>query len=179
MESLISKLAKPFSWIVEPSLKVFKQDEKYIDIKLKIDGPTFVFPESRENHHLIAVYLGKITAENMLSKDGKVENILINLSQGHIFAGEMGNYQNIDLSRIIIPNISSNVDIKLEKKGTVKRHSTILSIEDIECNINSDDIHLLASILKSNILKLKMDLGINILYLDFTCTFEMSQNPFS
>ena len=51
--------------------------DKYFEINFKIDGPTFQFPESRENPQLLVLYLGKTCVENMKSTDGKVENMLM------------------------------------------------------------------------------------------------------
>ena len=113
---------------------------------------------------MIAGHLGKITAENLQTKDGKVENMMINVTQGQIFSGMMGIHQNMELIRILVPDITSKLDIKLENKGSSKKHSSVLSLDNIECNINTDDIHLIFSILYNNILKLKVDLGDKYLF---------------
>ena len=164
LEKLIKILVGSVHWIIGPSLKDFLHEEKYVNIKFTMEGPTFIVPESRENPQMIAVHLGKITAENLQTKDGKVENMMINMTQGQIFSGMMGIHQNMELIRILVPDISSKLDIKLENKCSSKKHSSVLSLDNIECNINTDDIHLIFSILYNNILKLKVDLGDKCLF---------------
>ena len=159
MEKLIKIIVGSIHWMIGPSLKDFLHEEKYVNIKFFMEGPTFIIPESRENPQLIAVHLGKITAENLQTKDGKVENMMINMMHGQIFSGMMGIHQNMELIRILVSDITCKLDIKLENNGSSKKHLSVLSLDNIKCNMNSDDIHLIFSILYSNILKLKVDIG--------------------
>ena len=160
LEKVMKILVGSVHWAVGPSLKDFLCEEKYVNIKFNMEGPTFIIPESRENPQMIAVHLGRITAENLQTKDGKVENMMINLTKGQIFSGIMGIHQNMELTRILVPDITSKLDMKQENNGSSKKHSSVLSLDNIECNINTDDIYLIFSILYSNILKLKVDIGI-------------------
>ena len=57
---LVGSLVRAFHWMIGPSLKIFLNKEKFVDIKFKIEGPTFIIPEGRENPHVIAISLGKI-----------------------------------------------------------------------------------------------------------------------
>ena len=55
-----SLLISAFHWILGPSMKVLLSDEKYIDMKISIDGPTLLVPELKENPQLFTLYLGNI-----------------------------------------------------------------------------------------------------------------------
>ena len=48
-------------WILGPSMKVLISNDKYIDIKFNMDGPTLLIPEMKENPQLFTVYLGNLT----------------------------------------------------------------------------------------------------------------------
>ena len=85
LEKVMKIVVGSVHWAVGPSLKDFLCEEKYVNIKFNMEGPTFIIPESRENPQMIAVHLGRITAENLQTKDGKVENMMINLTHGQIF----------------------------------------------------------------------------------------------
>ena len=55
---LVGSMVRAFHWMIGPSLKIFLNKEKFVDIKFKIEGPTFIIPEGRENPQVIAVSLG-------------------------------------------------------------------------------------------------------------------------
>ena len=55
---LVGSLVRAFHWMIGPSLKIFLNKEKFVDIKFKIEGPTFIIPEGRENPQVIAISLG-------------------------------------------------------------------------------------------------------------------------
>ena len=55
-----SLLISAFHWILGPSMKVLLSDEKYIHMKISMDGPTFLVPELKENPQLFTFYLGNI-----------------------------------------------------------------------------------------------------------------------
>ena len=57
---LVGSMVRAFHWMIGPSLKIFLNKEKFVDIKFKIEGPTFIIPEGRENPHVVAISLGKI-----------------------------------------------------------------------------------------------------------------------
>ena len=57
---LVGSLVRAFHWMIGPSLKIFLNKEKFVDIKFKMEGPTFIIPEGRENPQVIAISLGKI-----------------------------------------------------------------------------------------------------------------------
>ena len=57
---LVGSLVRAFHWMIGPSLKIFLNKEKFVDIKFKIEGPTFIIPEGRENPQVIAISLGII-----------------------------------------------------------------------------------------------------------------------
>ena len=56
---LVGSLVRAFHWMIGPSLKIFLNKEKFVDIKLNMEGPTFIIPEGRENPQVIAFSLGK------------------------------------------------------------------------------------------------------------------------
>ena len=146
--------------MIGQSLKaLLSAEDKFVNIKFNMEGPTLLLPESRENPDLIALYFGNISAENMLTNEGKVENLMVNISQGQVYSGMMGIHQSVDLQRILIDDLSCKMDIKLEKQASILHHSSVVSIDNIVCNINTDDIHLLVNVISNNILKLKMDIG--------------------
>ena len=55
-----SLLISAFHWILGPSMKVLLSDEKYIEMKISMDGPTFLVPEMKENPQLFTFYLGNM-----------------------------------------------------------------------------------------------------------------------
>lgn len=57
---MCSLLISAFHWILGPSMKVLLSDEKYIDMKISMDGPTLLVPELKENPQLFTFYLGNI-----------------------------------------------------------------------------------------------------------------------
>ena len=58
-----SYLLSASHWLLGPSIKVFLSDDKYIDIKIKMDGPTLLIPEMKENPELFSVYLGNLIVD--------------------------------------------------------------------------------------------------------------------
>ena len=130
-----------------------------MDIKFKMEGPLIIVPESRENPKFLAIDLGKISADNMFCKDGQTENLLINIEEGQVFSGTMGQHQNIELLGVIANDISCKMDIKMERTTSLLKYSNTASFEDITCNISPLDVYLLTNILHNNILKLKVDIG--------------------
>ena len=157
LEKVLGLCISPLNKVLGPSLASFKREKKLIDIKFKMEGPTIIVPESRENPKFLAIDLGKVTAENMLSSDGVDENLLINIEDGQVFTGSMGQHQNMQLSSVISTDIASKMDIKIERKGQVMKHTNVVCVEDILCNISPDDVQLLISIFHHNLLKLKLD----------------------
>ena len=158
LEKVLGLCISPLNKVLGPSLASFKREKKLIDIKFKMEGPTIIVPESRENPKFLAIDLGKVTAENMLSSDGVGENLLITIEDGQVFTGSMGQHQNMQLSSVISTDIASKMDIKIERKGQVMKHSNVVCVEDILCNISPDDVQLLISIFHHNLLKLKLDM---------------------
>ena len=51
-----SLLISAFHWILGPSMKVLLSDEKYIEMKISMDDPTFLVAESKENPLLFTFY---------------------------------------------------------------------------------------------------------------------------
>ena len=47
-------------WLLGPSIKVLVNNDKFINIKFTMDGPTFLVPELKENPQLFTFYLGNI-----------------------------------------------------------------------------------------------------------------------
>ena len=60
VEKVSSMILSACHWILGPSIKVLLHDDKYIDIKFKMDGPTLLIPEMKENPQLFTVYLGNL-----------------------------------------------------------------------------------------------------------------------
>ena len=140
--------------------RTFMTEEIYADIKFRIEGPTFIIPESRENPHFLAVHLGKISAENMMTREGLVEDLMVNMTGAQVYSGVMGVHQNMELGSIIIREICAKMDIKIEKRNSAAlRHASCVYLDPVECNITRNDIHLISSVLHNNLLKIKMDLG--------------------
>ena len=161
LESIVSIVMSPLIWLAGQNTRTFMTEEKYADIKFRIEGPTFIIPESRENPQFLAVHLGKISAENMLTREGQVEDLMINMTGAQVYSGVMGVHQNMELGSIIIQEISAKMDIKIEKRNSAAlRHAFCVYLDPVECNITRNDIHLISSLLHNNLLKIKMDLGI-------------------
>ena len=160
LDSIVTGVMSPLIWLAGNNTRTFMTEEKYADIKFRIEGPTFIIPESRENPQFLAVYLGKISAENMLTREGQVEDIMINMAGAQVYSGVMGVHQNMELGSIIVQEISAKMDIKIEKKNSAAlRHSSCVYLDQVECNITRNDIHLISSLLHNNLLKIKMDIG--------------------
>ena len=135
-------------------------DEKYADIKFRIEGPTFIIPESREAPHFLAVNMGQISAENMLTREGQVEDLMINMTGAQVYTGMMGVHQNMELGSIIVQEISAKMDIKIEKRNAgALRHASCVYLDPVVCNVSRNDIQLILSVLHNNLLKIKVDLG--------------------
>ena len=47
-------------WVLGPSIKTLLSNDKFINIKFTMDGPTFHVPEMKENPQLLTFYLGNI-----------------------------------------------------------------------------------------------------------------------
>ena len=58
---LLGNLVQAFHWLIGPSLKIFLDKEKFVDLKFKMEGPTFIVPEGRENPQVLAFYLGEMS----------------------------------------------------------------------------------------------------------------------
>ena len=102
--------------------------------------------------------LGKILVENLLTNDGKVQNLMLELQQGQIYSGLMGINQSLELSRVILPDLSCKADCKIENSPGARKHCSVLAVEDITASLTTEDILLFSHILHNNILKLKIDL---------------------
>lgn len=162
LEQVVKVLFSPINKICGQRLQNFVTEEKKVDIKFKMEGPLFIVPESRENPKFLAIDMGKISADNMFGNDGHTENLLVNIQEGQVFTGTMGPHQNIELLGVISDDLSCKMDIKIERKASILKHSNIVSVEDISCNIDPSDVLLMTTILHHNILKLKVDLGMKV-----------------
>ena len=102
--------------------------------------------------------VGKCTLENILTKAGNIENILVEMSGGQIAKAVMNANQCIELQNVIVEEISAKIDIKMNRKKNKGYNSTVFSLDDIVCNLNPEDLQLALHILQNNILKAKFDI---------------------
>lgn len=159
LEQVAKVLFSPLNRIFGERLQNFVTEEKIVNIKFKMEGPLLIIPESRENPKFLAIDLGKISADNMFYKDGQTENLLVQFEEGQVFTGTMGQHQNIELLSVISNDLSSKMDIKIERTASLLKHNNVVTVEDVTCNISPTDVHLISRVLYQNILKLKVDLG--------------------
>ena len=109
---------------------------------------------------------GKFSMENFLTKTGHVENIMVEMCGGQISKAIMNINQCIELQNLMVENLSCKIDIKKNRNKTNHNQSAVLSMDNIACNINAQDIQLALHILQNNILKTKIDI----------CEISPSQN---
>ena len=102
--------------------------------------------------------IGKFSMENILTKAGNVENIMVEMCGGQISKAIMNANQCIDLQNLIIEELSCKMDIKKNRKKNKMNHSAVFSMDNIVCNVNPEDIQLALHILQNNILKTKIDI---------------------
>ena len=100
--------------------------------------------------------VGKCTLENILTKAGNIENILVEMSGGQIAKAVMNANQCIELQNVIVEELSAKIDIKRNRKKN--KNSTVFSLDDIVCNLNPEDLQLALHILQNNILKAKFEI---------------------
>ena len=160
-------------WAVGPSLRVFQSRDKYISVKVKMDGPTLLIPEMKENPHLFSVYLGKVSLENMLQQDGTVENLMLELVGGQVTRVVMNLNQCIEERGVIIGELGCKMDMKRSRgKGT---KDAVISVDNLLMNLSSKDIQLGLHILQNNLLKTTQDLS--YLLPDFSFELSEEQEP--
>ena len=151
-----SRLLPSLHWCIGPSLRVLQSRDRHIIVRIKMDGPTLLIPEMKENHHLYSIYLGKISLENMILNDGAVENLMLELADGQITRAVMNMNQCIDEHAIIIEGMAGKMDIKRNRRKGTKE--AVISVDNIVVNIAPNDIQLALHILQNNLLKMKDDL---------------------
>ena len=96
--------------------------------------------------------------ENLLTKNGKVQNLMLELQQGQIYSGFMGIHQSLELLRVIMPDLSCKADCKIESSPSARQYCSVLAVENVTASLDTGDIILFSNILHNNILKLKFDL---------------------
>lgn len=101
--------------------------------------------------------LGKICLENILTKAGNVENILVEMCGGQIAKAVMNTNQCIELHNVIVEELLIKIDMKKNRKKG-KGYSTVFSLDNIVCNLIPDDIQLALHILQNNLFKAKLNM---------------------
>ena len=96
--------------------------------------------------------------ENLLTKNGTVQNIMIDLQHGQIYSGFMGINQHMELRRVILEDFSCKVDCKIEIGPKLRQYSSVVTVDEVTLSLDNGDILLSSHILHNNLLKLKIDL---------------------
>jgi hypothetical protein len=157
------------TWILGPGIKILSSRERHVSLRVKMDGPTLLVPEMKENHNLLSLYLGKVSLENMMTHEGMVENLLLEMVEGQVTRAVMDSNQSILEYAIIAGELACKVDMKRNRgKGT---KDAVISLDNINVNLTPKDIQLALHILQNNLLKLKEDTE----ELFPTCIFNFSE----
>ena len=96
--------------------------------------------------------------ENMITKEGANEDILVEMCGGQMSRAVMNVHQYIDLQSVIVEDLSCKMNIKRSRKRDKLNHSAVFSMDTIVCNVNPEDIQLGLHILQNNILKAKIEI---------------------
>ena len=96
LKKVSGRILSTLHWVIGPSLKVLQNKEKHIGVKIKMDGPTLILPEQKENQDLFSIYLGQVSLENMMIKEGAVENMMLVMAGGQVTRAVMNVNQCIE-----------------------------------------------------------------------------------
>ena len=58
VKQALKMLVSCFHWALGPSFKIITTGEKFVEMKVTMDGPTILIPETKENPQLFTFYLG-------------------------------------------------------------------------------------------------------------------------
>ena len=157
LRKVSGRILSTLHWLVGPSLKVLQNKEKHIGVKIKMDGPTLILPEQKENQDLFSIYLGQVSLENMMTKEGTVENLMLVMAGGQVTRAVMNVNQCIEQLDLIVDELGCKMDMKRNRgRGTT---DVILSIDNTNVALGPKDIQLGLHILQNNVLKTKEDLS--------------------
>ena len=98
-----------------------------------------------------------MSVENILTKAGNVENILVEMCGGQIAKAVMNANQCIELENVVVEELSAKIDLKKNRKKN-KGFSTVFSVDNIVCNLVPEDLQLALHILQNNVLKTKLNM---------------------
>ena len=156
LKKVSGRILSTLHWVVGPSLKVLQNKEKHIGVKIKMDGPTLILPEQKENQDLFSIYLGQVSLENMMMKEGAVENMMLVMAGGQVTRAVMNVNQCIEQLDLIVDELGCKMDVKKNRgKGTT---DVVISIDNTNVAVGPKDIQLGLHILQNNLLKTKQDL---------------------
>ena len=156
LKKVFARSLRVLHWIFGPSLKVLQSKEKHIGVKIKMDGPTLILPEQKENQDLFSIYLGQVSLENMMMKEGAVENLMLVVAGGQVTRAVMNMNQCIEQVDLIVDELGCKMDLKRNRgKGTT---DVIVSVDNTTVALGPKDIQLGLHILQNNLLKTKQDL---------------------
>ena len=96
--------------------------------------------------------------ENLLTKNGSVQNIMLDLQQGQIYSGFMGINQHLQLRRVVLQDFTCKADCKIEIGAKLRHYCSVVTVEEVTASLDNGDILLSSHILQNNLLKLKIDL---------------------
>ena len=177
LRKVSGRILSTLHWLVGPSLKVLQNKEKHIGVKIKMDGPTLILPEQKENQDLFSIYLGQVSLENMMTKEGTVENLMLVMAGGQVTRAVMNVNQCIEQLDLIVDELGCKMDMKRNRgRGTT---DVILSIDNTNVALGPKDIQLGLHILQNNVLKTKEDLSELLPECSFTLSEEQEPLVFS
>ena len=177
LRKVSGRILSTIHWVVGPSLKVLQNKEKHIGVKIKMDGPTLILPEQKENQDLFSIYLGQVSLENMMTKEGTVENLMLVMAGGQVTRAVMNVNQCIEQLDLIVDELGCKMDMKRNRgRGTT---DVILSIDNTNVALGPKDIQLGLHILQNNVLKTKEDLSELLPECPFTLSEEQEPLVFS
>ena len=130
LKKVFARSLRVLHWIFGPSLKVLQSKEKHIGVKIKMDGPTLILPEQKENQDLFSIYLGQVSLENMMMKEGAVENLMLVVAGGQVTRAVMNMNQCIEQVDLIVDELGCKMDLKRNFNENFKR--------DLDSDFNRD-----------------------------------------
>ena len=80
------------------------------------------------------------------------------LEVGKVYSLLISVFHWIELQKVIVEELSTKIDIKMNRKKSKGHNSTVFSLDDIVCNLNPEDLQLALHILQNNILKAKFEI---------------------